>query len=256
MNDKLKKVLLPLGGIFVFLAAWQLLGEFSVIEVSLFSSPIQVFLKVLRLKDLHLHILNSLFRLFVAVILGSASGFVAGIAISYAKWMELIEDVISFFMAIPGISWAPLFIITIGFGNRTIVAVGAITAFVPVVYNVVHGIREIDRNLLRAGDVLGYSAIKQLFYVKIPAIMHYLIIGIKLSFASAWRTIIAVEMIAATTFGLGYMVFNARELLRVDVMFSGIIISGGVFLVIERALIHLLENKTVVRWGVKSGNEV
>jgi ABC-type nitrate/sulfonate/bicarbonate transport system permease component len=153
-------------------------------------------------------------------------------------------------MSIPGISWAPVFIILIGFGDITIISVGILTAFFPVVYNIFHGIRESDKSIVFLGDLFEYNFIEKMIKINIPAIMNYLVIALKLAFARTWRTIIAVEMIAATTMGLGYMIFDARELINTKLMFSGILISGIIFIIIETG-IKVLEKLTVVRWGMK-----
>jgi NitT/TauT family transport system permease protein len=67
-----------------------------------------------------------------------------------------------------------------------------------------------------------YSVLEKVFRIHLPAIMNYIIIALKLSLARTWRTVIAVEMVAGSMFGLGFMIFDAREFLNVDVMFAGI----------------------------------
>jgi len=255
MKDRILKAILPLCLVVILLFFWQLMSDRGIINSALFSSPKDVFITYGKIDKLHQHILNSLYRLFISVFIGYVSGFVLGFLISIMKRLSFLEDIVSFFMSIPGISWAPLFIMTIGFGDKTIVLVGIITAFFPVIYNVTHGIKAIDKNLINLAKLLEYSGPKALLMVRIPAIMNYLLIALKLSFARTWRTIIAVEMIAATMFGLGYMIFDARELLNSKVMYAGILLSGLLYYCIEQLIIRYIEKATVIRWGMKEGHE-
>jgi NitT/TauT family transport system permease protein len=57
-------------------------------------------------------------------------------------------------------------------------------------------------------------------------------------------------MLSATTFGLGWMIFEARDFIRTDVMMSGILVIGITGLILEKLLFQLVENYTVVRWGM------
>ena len=80
---------------------------------------------------------------------------------------------------------------------------------------------------------------------------NYLLIALKLALARTWRTIIAVEMIAASLYGLGYMIFDARELLNTRIMFAGILLSGLFYTAIELLMVQTLERITVRKWGMK-----
>jgi len=255
MKDRLLKAILPLCLVAILLFLWQFMSDRGFINSALFSSPKAIFLIFAKIDKLYQHVVHSLYRLIISVLIGYIIGFLLGLIISNIRKFSFIEDIVSFFMSIPGISWAPLFIMTIGFGDRTIIMVGIITAFFPVIYNVTHGIKTIDRNLMHLARLLEYSGPRLLIYVRIPAIMNYLLIALKLSFARTWRTIIAVEMIAATMFGLGYMIFDARELLNSRVMFAGIILSGLLYFFIEQLIIRIVEKATVKKWGMKVEHE-
>jgi NitT/TauT family transport system permease protein len=250
MNSILR-IGLPAALIVLLLSLWELSVTKGVVNTALFPAPTEIFSDMLRIPHLGAHLSESVRLLLVSVAVGFSLGFVAGIAMSRFR-LNWIEDVVSFFMAIPGISWAPLFIITIGFGFRTIFIVGVITAFFPAVYNVFHGMRDIDQNLKRLGSLLEFSPFEMFYRVQLPSIMNYALTGLKLSVARTWRTIIAVEMIAASTFGLGYMIFDARELLNMEHMFAGILLSGFIYMLIEFLGIRFIEIYTVERWGMKA----
>lgn len=253
-KDKILKIILPTTLILILLTTWQILSEKEIINSMLFSNPIDIAKEITTNENLINHIANSVYRLLISVAIGYPLGILTGISISKIKKVKFVEDITAFFMSIPGISWAPIFIMVIGFGNPTIITVGVLTAYFPALYNSLHGIKGMNKNIIKVADMLEYKNIQKLFKIIIPAISNYLLIALKESFSRTWRTIIAVEMIAATMYGLGYMTYDARELLNMPVMFMGIIISGIIYLIIEQIIIGTIEKTTVVKWGMKKSS--
>jgi ABC-type nitrate/sulfonate/bicarbonate transport system permease component len=214
-----------------------------------------ILLDMMNFKIFILNIINSFYRLIVSVSIGVLLGFFFGLLISFLTSMKFMEKVLLFFMSIPGISWAPLFLIIFGFGNKTIIITCSIAAFFPFLYNVYHGLKEVKKEFDYLGDIFEYPFLKKLIKIYIPSILNYIFIGLKLSFARTWRTVIAVEMIAAYMYGLGYIIFNARELLNTQTMFAGIFYSGILYFIIEYVIIAYLEKISVFKWGMKEKYE-
>ena len=153
-------------------------------------------------------------------------------------------------MPIPGIAMAPLFIIWLGFGDVTIVTLGAMAAFFPVAHNTSTGVRSIDRQLVRAAQIMGAKRISVLSQVYIPWSAVYLFTGLKLGLARCWRTVIAVEFVAAANWGLGYMIWDAAEYLNSSIVYGGIILLAITFTLIEKGFINFFERLTIVKWGM------
>jgi NitT/TauT family transport system permease protein len=76
--------------------------------------------------------------------------------------------------------------------------------------------------------------------------------GLRLGLAQAWRILVGVEMLAAVPWGLGWLIFGAREFLNTDVMLAGIVAIAIIGLVLEKFVFEALEKYTVVRWGMMS----
>jgi NitT/TauT family transport system permease protein len=68
--------------------------------------------------------------------------------------------------------------------------------------------------------------------------------------AQAWRILVVVELLAAVPWGLGWLIFGAREFLNTDVMLAGIAVIGVIGLALEKFVFQRLEAFTVVRWGM------
>ena len=197
------------------------------------------------------HIFASLYRLFLALVIATVAGVVLGVLMGANRHVySFFDPLITIIMPIPGIAWAPIFMIWLGFGDPTIITVGTVAAFFPIVYNTAAGIRSIDQKLIWAARSTGANRATVFFRVHIPASAAYIFTGFKLGLAQAWRTIIAVEMLAATLWGLGYMIFDARDYLCPSIIYGGIIILAVIYLLIERIFIGWLERRTIIKWGM------
>jgi len=153
-------------------------------------------------------------------------------------------------MPIPGIALAPLFIIWFGFGDPTIVITGSLSTFFPVIYSTAAGVRSVDHQLIRAAQIMGTPTSQIPLKVHLPWSSAYILNGLKLGLARGWMTVIAVEFVAASNFGLGYMIWNASEYLRSDIVYGGIFLMILIFFMIEKLLIRNIEKHTIQRWGM------
>jgi NitT/TauT family transport system permease protein len=86
--------------------------------------------------------------------------------------------------------------------------------------------------------------------VVLPGALPYILTGLRLGLAQAWRILVGVEMLAAVQWGLGWLIFGAREFLATDVMLSGIIVIALIGLALEKLVFQRVEEFTLVRWGM------
>jgi ABC-type nitrate/sulfonate/bicarbonate transport system permease component len=253
------KWLLPLLPIAAFLLLWQLLAKAEVINPSLFPAPTDIVGELVGLHSRELparslvfsHIGATLRRLAFASLTGMVAGVVIGVLMGVSRPLQrFLDPLISVVMPIPGIAMAPLFMVWLGFGDRTIIALGAIAAFFPITYNTVAGVRSLDVQLVRAAQIMGASRIKILFGVYLPWAAGHVLMGMKLGLARCWRTVIAVEFIAAANWGLGYMIWDAAEYLRAGIVYGGIFLLVLLYFLMEKGIVSTIERSTLVKWGV------
>ncbi len=86
--------------------------------------------------------------------------------------------------------------------------------------------------------------------VVLPASLPYVITGTRLSMGRAWIGVIGGEMRASPTYGLGQILFNAKEFLNASVMMSVLIVIGLIGIVTERFIFNTLEELTIRKWGM------
>jgi NitT/TauT family transport system permease protein len=197
------------------------------------------------------HAADTIARLSAGFALAAAVGIVVGIAMG--RW-RLAEDVllppVSMCAPVPGIAYAPLFLLWFGPGNGSTVLLVAFVSAFPIIFNTWTGVRSVKEVWLRSAAAMGADGRHLFLKVVLPGALPYVLTGLRLGLAQAWRVLVGVEMLAAVPWGLGWMIFGAREFLNTDVMLAGVAVIGAIGLALEKGVFQRLERYTVVRWGM------
>jgi NitT/TauT family transport system permease protein len=235
-------------------AAWQAVAIAGVFPPKLFPRLETVAATVAELSlngILWAHTGGTLARLALGFLMAAVVGVVTGILMGR---FQLVEDLflpaVSFAYPIPGLAYAPLFVLWFGLGDLpTVLLVGVASCFV-IIINAWKGVKAVRPLWLRAAEVMGASERQMFWKVIIPAALPYVLTGLRLGLAQAWRILVVIEMLMAVEFGLGWMIFGAREFLNTDVMLTGVAVIGVVGLLLEKQVFERVERYTVVRWGM------
>jgi len=197
------------------------------------------------------HALDTLVRLVVGFALAAGVGVAVGVLMGRSRRAEdILLPLVSIGAPIPGLAYAPLFLLWFGPGNIPAVAlVGFVSAF-PIIYNSWTGVKAVKEIWLRSAQAMGANDRRLFRYVVLPGALPYIVTGLRLGLAQAWRILVAVEMLAAVPWGLGWLIFGAQEFLNTDVMLAGIAVIALIGLALEKLVFQPLENFTVVRWGM------
>lgn len=195
------------------------------------------------------HLGASLFRVFAgagaAVLVGVPFGILMGISKGVSGFFS---PLLRFSVALAGIAWIPLATLWFGYGNNAVIFVVFNAVFFAVVYNAMLGARQISTSLLRAGRSLGAGPWQMFWRVHLPGAAPSIATGLRVGMGFAWRGLIAAEIIA-TSAGLGYSLFLARQYYQTDVIILMMIVIGVLWLVMDRLLLAPVERRTVQRWG-------
>jgi NitT/TauT family transport system permease protein len=193
----------------------------------------------------------TLFRLLTGFLLAATVGVVLGILMGRFQWVEdTLLPIVAFAYPIPGLAYAPLFVLWFGLGDLpAILLVGAASSFT-VIINAWKGVRAVKPIWLRSAQIMGAEE-RQLFWrVIFPGALPYILTGLRLGLATAWRILVAVEMLMSVKRGLGWMIFGAQEFLNTDVMLATIAVIGIIGMLLEEQVFKRIERYTVVRWGM------
>jgi NitT/TauT family transport system permease protein len=189
------------------------------------------------------------------VLLGFALAIVVGmpLAILMARFKR-VEDfflpLVSALMPIPSFALVPLFMLWFGIGNLTTILIVLYAATFPMLFNTWSGVRSVNPLWLRAAGSMGADERRLFWKVIIPGAFPFIITGMRQAFLRCWIAVVGAEMIAASDWGLGWVIFDAKEFLNTDVMLASLIVIGFIGFVFERVVFGSLERATVLRWGM------
>jgi len=240
----------------VLALAWEVTAQLGVFPPRLFPPLEQVAAALVRLTGdgiLPHHVLDTLIRLLAGFALAALSGIAIGFAMGRSRWAEdVFLPLVSIGAPIPGLAYAPLFLLWFGLGNTSaVLLVGFVSAF-PVIFNTWTGVKAVKEIWVRSALAMGADNRRLLHHIILPGALPYILTGLRLGLAQAWRILVGVEMLAAVPWGLGWMIFGAREFLNTDVMLTGVAVIGVIGLALEKLVFQRLEQFTVVRWGMMS----
>ena len=197
------------------------------------------------------HAIETLIRLLSGFALAGVFGVGIGILMGRSRLAEdIFLPLVSICAPIPGLAYAPLFLLWFGLGDfSSILLVGFVSAF-PVIFNSWTGVKAVKEIWVRSAQSMGADDRRMFTHVILPGALPYILTGLRLGLAQAWRVLVAVEMLAAVPWGLGWLIFGARKFLNTDAMLAGIVVIALIGLVLEKLVFQKIENYTVVRWGM------
>src|SRR5476649_2107336 len=194
------------------------------------------------------HALQTVIRLLSGFALAAVFGVTIGMLMGRSRRAEdIFLPLVSIMAPIPGLAYAPLFLLWFGLGNiSAVLLVGFVAAF-PIIFNSWTGVKAVKEIWVRSAQSMGADDRRMFRHVILPGALPYILTGLRLGLAQAWRILVVVEYLSGVQVGLGSIVFGAREFLNTDVMLAGIAVIGIIGLVLEKLVFERLENFTVVR---------
>jgi NitT/TauT family transport system permease protein len=111
-------------------------------------------------------------------------------------------------------------------------------------------VRSVNPLWLRAAGAMGAGENALFWKVIIPGASPFIITGLRQAFLRAWIAVVGAEALAASDWGLGWVIFDAKEFLNADVMLAALVVIGTIGFVFERVVFGGLERSTVQRWGM------
>jgi len=197
------------------------------------------------------HAAFTMYRVMFGFGLAVVVGIPLGILMArFAAIENFCLPLISALMPIPSFALVPLFMLWFGIGNLTTILIVFYAATFPMVFNTWSGVRSVNPLWLRAAGAMGADEHRLFWKVIIPGASPFIITGMRQSFLRAWIAVVGAEMIAASDWGLGWVIFDAKEFLNADVMLASLLVIGAIGYVFERLVFGSIERATVQRWGM------
>ena len=192
------------------------------------------------------NVLFSAQRVGQGFLLAVAVGVPLGVLIGWSPLAaRLVDPTVQALRPVPITAWLPFCIAIFGiraFGAIFLIALGA---FYPIVINSAHGARDVGRNLVRAAAMMGASPLQLLLRVVLPAALPAVFTGLRIGLGTAWTAVIVAEMVAVKS-GLGYVLWDAYYIGRMDVVIADMV-SIGLAGFLSDQVILLIEHR-LLRW--------
>jgi NitT/TauT family transport system permease protein len=197
------------------------------------------------------HAFHTLYRVLIGFGLAVAVGLPLGILMARFRPVErFVLPLASALMPIPSLAWVPVFILWFGLGNIVSILIVFYAATFPMLLNTWTGVRAVNPLWLRAAGAMGANENALFWKVIIPGASPFIITGMRQAFLRAWIAVVGAEAIAASDWGLGWVIFDAKEFLNADLMLASLVVIGAIGFVFERFVFGTLERGTVLRWGM------
>lgn len=172
------------------------------------------------------HALASLNTVLIGWLAAGAIGVPLGIWIAWSKKARwTVYPVFQILRPIPPIAWIPLALMWFGIGDVSRVFVVFVAAVVPWTLNSIQAVEGIDPILIRAARVLGAGQGRILAGVVVPTAIPTLLAGAQIALGNAWTTVIAAELLGASS-GLGYVALNSSRTLDTDILLVSMLTIG------------------------------
>src|SRR4051812_34779592 len=179
-----------------------------------------------------------------AVITAVPLGLVIG---RHATTRSALLPWINFFRSLSPIAWIPFAIIWFGVGDPPAIFILFIAVFFQIALATSAAVATVPKIYYRVAEDLGLSDADVLFKITLPAIMPQLVTALRVAIGVAWMVVVAAEMIAVRS-GLGYLIVDARNGLRMDLVVCGMITIGAIGIGLD-VLFARLTKIPSVRWG-------
>ncbi|MBC9248878.1 ABC transporter permease [Pseudomonas alcaligenes] len=231
------------------LLAWFLVANAGWYPSQLLVPPQHVyeaFLELLGSGELREHLQNSLSRLAIGFAIGAGSGLLFGTAMALSKNVEAYcAPLFHTLRQIPSIALIPMFILFFGVEETFKVLIVTKAAFFPVALAASEGVKGIPRSYFDVAAVYRLPLWSLLKDVAFPAAAPPIVTGLRISLSRAWMVLVAAELLAADS-GLGQMIEMSRQMMRIDIVMVGVLVTGLVGFILDYGF-RLLE-KHLFRW--------
>ncbi|MGE0735673.1 MAG: ABC transporter permease [Alphaproteobacteria bacterium] len=193
------------------------------------------------------HTLSSLWRVYAGFLWGGALGVLMGLLIGLSRVVERVFDpTIQVLRNVPVTAWVPLSLIFFGIGNPPAIFLIGLGAFFPAVLNSTHGVRQLNRTTYKAALMMGANRQEMLRRVILPAAMPSILTGLRLSMGIAWVLVVVAEILAVRS-GLGYLLNDAYQFYRNDVVIASMF-SIGVLGFLSDRIVLFISNR-LLEWN-------
>ncbi|HEY9759057.1 MAG TPA: ABC transporter permease [Oculatellaceae cyanobacterium] len=245
LSSRLVVLIIPVS----ILILWDAAVRTGLVPATLIASPLDTAKDLWTLLSdgtLAKHTVISLTRLGLGFMLGTIMGIVFGARLAVSKLTaRLFEPTLSVLAPVPVIAWVPMLIMLFGIGEISKVLLIALGTFFVLTTHVITGIRSTSRELVELALVLGKSEWDMFCFVLFPSAVPEIFVGLRVAMGLSWTLLLISEIIASSD-GLGWFIWDARNFSRPDDLLVGVICVGLLGRLSDTVLVAV--EKASTRW--------
>ena len=235
----------------VLLLLWWLVTRLGLVDALFLPSPAAVGSRVIETAvegfggaNLWEHAWISIYRVAAAFAASCLTAIPIGLAMGMSRVLRgLFDPLIEFYRPIPPLAYLPLIIIWTGIGEVSKMLLIYLACFAPMALSTQAAVRAVSTEQIHVAYAMGATRLQVILHVVLKASLPEILTGMRIGIGFAWTTLVAAEMVAASS-GLGFMILNASEFLVTDVVLMGIFVIGSIALTSD-LLMRCLEKKWV-----------
>lgn len=221
----------------VIIVIWQCIVLFGGYDNALFPSPVTVGKAIMEMivdGILFVHLRVSLGRFAAGYLLAVIPAIILGMVLGrMPRVWKIVDAIVQVLRPVSPVAWSPFIVLWFGIGNIPAIVIIFIAAFFPVLLTTVAGVKKVDQDYLRIAQNMEMKRLELMYKIIFPAAFPSIVSGLHLALGSAWVFLVAGEMVGAQS-GLGFLIVDARNALRLDHVLAGIVFIGLSGFILDR----------------------
>ncbi|OUL08917.1 taurine ABC transporter permease [Sedimentibacter sp. SX930] len=248
--------MITVGTVATIMVLWYVVTALGLVSPMLLPSPLAVWTAFVEILlngykgfSLLQHIGTSLWRLLSAFGLAIIAAIPLGLLSGYnTKIKAALDPIINFYRPLPPLAYYTLLVMGLGIADASKVALLFLAAFAPIYVSCVSAVAKVNTDFINSAKTVGASQTQVFFHVILPSCLPDILTSLRTALSVAYTTLVSAEMVAAMT-GIGWLVLDASNYLRSDIVFVGIIIMGITGILLDKIIV-IIQNK-FVPWAGK-----
>lgn len=237
----------------LFIALWEILTAQRVIDPFIFSSPSRVLKTLSNLSEngeLWKHISTSLIETVSGFSIGTASGILIAVILWWSPFLSgVLEPHLIVLNALPKTALGPIFIVCMGAGTGSIIAMTLAISLIVTILNVLNGFLQTDMEKVRLLRIFGAGKVQIFTKLVLPANLSAIVNVMKVNIGLSWVGVITGEFLVSKA-GLGYLIVYGSQVFKMDLVMASVLILA-VFALIMHLAIVMLERFARRRFDLK-----
>ncbi len=231
----------------VLVLLWQLGSSTGFIPASKLAAPsaiLAAFWSLTISGELLRHLTVSLTRVSVGLLIGVGIGVLLALIVGLSRiGDDVVDPTMQMLRTLPYLGMTPLLILWFGIGELPKIALVAFASAFPIYMTLLGGIRGVDPRLIEAAHIFGLRRLETIKHVILPGALAPALVGLRYSLGAAWLSLVVSEQINADR-GIGYLIMDARDFLRTDIIVVGLLIYAILGLATD-AIVRAVERRAL-----------